>query len=484
MTHRPKNSSGFVLSGVTLNHRTVLFLILLMGLLLRLFDLLNATVIEMDGIGYTAMAGNFMKGQVFEALKDISHPLYPLFLAFFGFLIKDLELAGRLLSLACGVLLIYISFAFVRRFFDENKALWASFFVAIHPYLIRFSAQVLTESLAILLFTAAVFLFFKGWVDDDFRSVGLSAILLAMTYLTKAEYVIYAAPFSFLLLQKKRYSHAVLFLALLLIFCFPYIYYIKMETGIWTITKKVGMSENIVSPGKVSYTYAAPFASMVDLLGRAPFVVYNFFLAVFPPFFILAVLGLRRMDSSYRKLTLILVAFHLLGRTVGLRHSTLRYSVEFVPIVLIYCVEGLPAFRDMLGKYKPGRTLYYGALAALIAFSIGKGLTTLQKGREIHKYAGTFLSKLGPDKRIAEAFPVATYYAGGKWVNIDLFYDYRNDCNTMIAKMKEKGVDYFIFDYRMSERYPSVESCLSTRTAFAEFRENGRSVKIYRLSDQ
>ena len=484
MTNPQNNESSVVFSKIILNPTAVLFCILLIGLMLRLFDLMNAAVIEMDGIGYTTMAGNFLKGQMFEALKDISHPLYPLFLGFFGLFIRDLELAGRLLSLTCGMLLIYISFAFVKRFFDEKKALWASFFVAIHPYLIRFSAQVLTESLAILLFTAAVFLFFNGWVHDDARSVSLSAILLALTYLTKAEYVIYALPFSFLLLLKKRYGQAALFMILLFIFSFPYIYYIKMETGIWTITKKVGMSENIISPGTVEYTYAAPFASVVDLFKRAPFVVYNFFLAVFPPFFILAALGFKRMSNPYRNLTLILVALHLLGRTVGLHHSTLRYSVEFVPIMLIYGAEGLPVLQEMVGRYRSRRILYYGALSVLILFSVGKGLTTLQKGREIHKYAGIFLSKFGSDKRIAEAFPVATYYAGGKWVNVDLFYDYRNDCDAMIAKMKEKNVDFFIFDYRMNERYPSLGPCLSAKTAFAEFKVDDRFVKVYRLSDR
>jgi hypothetical protein len=484
MANPKNNETSLAFSNVTLNCRTILLLILLIGLGLRFFDLLNAAVIEMDGIGYTAMAENFLKGQVLEALKDISHPLYALFLAFFGFFIKNLELAGRLLSLTCGMLLIYISFIFVRKFFDEKKALWASLFVAIHPHLIRFSAQVLTESLAILLFTAAVFLFFKGWVDDDVGSVGFSAILLALTYLTKTEYIMYALPFSFLLLQKKRYGHAALFLILLFIFSFPYIYYIKMETGIWTITKKVGMSENIISPGKVEYTYAVPFASIIDLFKRGPFVVYHFFLAVFPPFFILAALGLKSMNRSYRTLTLALVVLHILGRTVAHSHSTLRYSVEFVPIMLIYSAEGLPVLRDILAGYRSRRILYYGALSVLILFSVGKGLTTLQKGREIHKHAGQFLSKFASGRNIAEVFPVATYYAGGKWVNVDLFYDYRNDCDNMIAKMKQKDVDFFIFDYRMVARYPSVESCLSTRTVFAEFKEGRRFVKIYRLSDR
>jgi hypothetical protein len=190
------------------------------------------------------------------------------------------------------------------------------------------------------------------------------------------------------------------------------------------------------------------------------------------------------MSSRYRNLTLILVALHLLGRTVGLHHSTLRYSVEFVPIMLIYSAEGLPVLQEMVGRYRSKRVLYYGALSVLILFSVGKGLTTLQKGREIHKYAGVFLSKFGSDKRIAEAFPVATYYAGGKWVNVDLFYDYRNDCDTLITKMREKNVDFFIFDYRMNERYPSLGSCLSARTAFAEFKVDDRFVKVYRLSDR
>ena len=483
MLNKINVESGSIFSNRALNYKTIFILILTLAFALRFFDLINAAVIEMDGIGYVAMGENFIKGEVLEALKDISHPLYPLFLGVFHLFISDPEFAGRIVSLVFGMFLIYVSFIFFKRFFGEKKALYAAFLMAIHPYLVRYSAQVLTESLAIFLFTASILFFYKGWVEKDIKNIGFSGFFLALTYLTKAEYIIYCLPFSILLLKEKRYFHVIILLLVLLIFSFPYIYYIKMETGVWTITKKVCLSENVSDIGTIEYTYALPFQSLFDLVKRAPFVAYNFFLAVVPLFFMLIVLGFKRMNNPYRTLSVMLVVLHLLARTVIHSHSTRRYSVEFVPFLLIFGVEGLYALKDLLGRYRNGKKLYLGALIILIISSVVQGITFLQKGRVIHKEAGISLSKFGAGNKIVEFLPVATYYAKGEWVNISIFHNDIKNCNIFIANMRQKGVNFFIFDYRMYSKYPSVESCLSKMTFVEELKEKDKFVKIYKLSD-
>jgi Gpi18-like mannosyltransferase len=78
----------------------------------------------MDGISYAWMAENFARGSFNEGLKGYFHPFYPIFMAIFSFVVGDMEINGRLLSLIFGILLIYFTFVLLKRFFGEKKALY------------------------------------------------------------------------------------------------------------------------------------------------------------------------------------------------------------------------------------------------------------------------------------------------------------------------------------------------------------------------
>ena len=151
-----------------------LILILLLGFGVRSLDIVNARAIEMDGVSYAQIAEHFANGAFSEALKNVFPPFYPFVIALFHLVIPDLEMAGRLVSLACGLLLICGSYLALRRFLGAEKALWGAFFIAIHPYLARYSAQVLSDSLATLLFAATVFFFYVGYTEKSGWRIALS----------------------------------------------------------------------------------------------------------------------------------------------------------------------------------------------------------------------------------------------------------------------------------------------------------------------
>ena len=173
---------------------TRLYLIIFFGLLLRLYDLAGASVVEWDGITYALMGESFAKGASKEALSGVFPPVYPLVIGFFHLFVPDVEREGKLVSLVFGILLTYLCFFFLKGLLDEKGALIGAFLVAIHPCLVKFSAQLLSESLAIFLFAVTVYFFFKSRLKGDGRAIGLSGVFLALTYLARPEYVILTCP--------------------------------------------------------------------------------------------------------------------------------------------------------------------------------------------------------------------------------------------------------------------------------------------------
>ena len=156
--------------------RVNIYHIICLGLLLRVVGLIQTGYIRVDGTIYVKIGESFSRGAFAEAFRGAFPPVYPFFIGLFHLLIPDLELAGNLVSFVFGVILIYIVFVFVKKFFGSQYALVASFFVAIHPFLVRNSVTVLSESVATFLFALSVFFYYRGWIEDRSGDVALSGI--------------------------------------------------------------------------------------------------------------------------------------------------------------------------------------------------------------------------------------------------------------------------------------------------------------------
>lgn len=442
-----------------------LYLILLVGLLLRVFDMVNAVIIERDGIAYARMGENFARGAFREALSSVFSPFYPLVIALFHLLIPDIELAGRIVSLVFGVLLIYVCFLFLKRLLDDKKALVGAFFVAIHPYLVRYSAQVLSESLATFLFAATIYLFYKGWLERDVKAIGLSGFFLALTYLTRPEYLIFYVPLVLILVQQKRFRHIVPLVLSFVVFAFLYALYMRVETGMWMLTKKALLN---------------PFVSLPVFFGNVPIVVVHLLEAFFPPFVILLFLGFKKMNASYRNLALSVVVFHVVSLAY-ISHSTKRYSVEFVPVLMPFAVQGLDVVREYCKKFRFRKTLYYAVWVLVIASSLFHGLAIMHRGKALHKEAGLFMRSFDKGSTIASTRPYVSFYAGGKWVHISVDSPDVSSPRDLLCSAMRKGAMYFVFDETMQQNSPVLGAYLSKLSMIKEIRQGNDFVAIYGL---
>jgi len=447
--------------------RVYLALILVFGLVLRFFDLVQASAIEMDGVAYARIADHFVHGAFGQALHDVFSPFYPVLIGIAYFLVPDLEVAGRCVSLLFGMLLICLCYAFFKRMLGEKKALYGAFFVAIHPYLVQYSALVLSESLATFLFVAAVFLFYKGWTEERGVPLAISGFLIALTYLTRPEYIVYYVPFALLLFARKRIMHTALFLSSPAVLAALYIGYLRLQTGLWIVSNKATSS---------------PFVALTTGVTNIPAVAYHLCAALFPPFLLLLILGFRGIDRQYRNLLITLLVFHVLSLAL-VGHSTRRYSVEFVPLLLLFCAQGAAVAKDFLRRYRHGLFLSLALTLLLIAICLQPRTVALEQKRAAEKQAGLFMRDHAPGKTIAARLPLVSFYSKGRWVQIPDSDCLFRDCTTTGVFLQAERADYFVLDDKLQKVCPGLSACLTLFPIIADFKNRDGFVRIYRLTD-
>src|SRR4030066_624461 len=129
------------------NEKFDLTILLSVSLLLTIYLFFRTYVISLDGaFQYIPVAKDFASGFFRRALSHNQQPLYPLVIAFVSRWVADFELAGKLVSSFFGILIIFPVYLLGKRIFDEKVAFLSSLLLAIHPYIRRFSADVLKES--------------------------------------------------------------------------------------------------------------------------------------------------------------------------------------------------------------------------------------------------------------------------------------------------------------------------------------------------
>jgi len=456
--------------------RVNIYHIICLGVLLRVVGLIQTGYIRVDGTIYVKIGESFSKGEFADAFKGAFPPVYPFFIGLFHLLIPDLELAGNLVSFVFGVFLIYVVFLFVKRFFGSQYALLASFFVAIHPFLVRNSVTVLSESVATLLFALSVFLYYRGWIEDRSGDVALSGIFLGLTYLTRPEYVVYAVPMVSLLLYKKRFSQSAFFLLCVLALVVPYVCYLKVETGQWVLSQKAILVMNKPRAGGYSL-YLFPIPPITAIFRRIPSVAFHLFEAIFLPFFILVCLGWRSIDKRYRLMMIALVFFHIVSIATQ-SSSTVRFSVEFVPVIIPFAAAGFFRMRELLGRYRLKRTMYYSAIVIIVGSSLAQGFIVPDRGRLLHKQAGLFLGAQDPGRLIASRLPLVPFYGKGEWVVIS---PKLRECSQLLEAVREKDADYLVVDEKLEKAIPESKRCMETFPMVGEYRDARDFVKIYRL---
>ncbi len=450
------------------------------GLSIRVINLLMISAIEIDGIGYANAGALFSAGEFVSALRGMRVPFYPALIGLVHLFIPDAELAGRLVSLTFGVLLIPFCYFFVKRFFGTRTALYAAAAIAFSPYLARYSAAVLSESTATFFFSAAVFSFYRGWTDKQPPYMALSGILLTCTYMTRSEYIIYFGPFLLLLfLHKDRRHNVPAFLAFSALIVVAFLVYIRIDTGFWVIDRRMLLiqSKQISGPSTLAHI------SMNVPFGRAlmnlPEVIVNFCDAVFIPFILLALIGAKKAGTRYCLLLTSLVAIHFVGRSF-MPYSTPRYSVEFVPLIVVPAAIGADLIQSTLQNSRLRiPVMVLGTLILILGLFMG--MEDHNPGRSLERKAGKYLHERNV-RAVASRLPIIPYYARSTWVHLGGSGGKQPGCPELKERLLRMQADYVALDDRMQVDLPAIKRCLNLSEPETAFSDSGDFIYLYRLN--
>ena len=226
-----------------------LAILLTLAIFIRVFFLRFEYAVGWDEVNYLKLGASGAIHGLNHVLHSYWSPLYPLFVAMFGKFISNYELAGRLVSIFFGTILIAPIYLFAEKYLSKKVAWYSSLLIAFFPMLIESSVSALTESLYIFLAITGVLLGFLAIQKKSILFAAVTGGLFSLAYLTRPE------GFGFLIvfigltimvliyqaLKNREYRLIFIFVSAVISFLIissPYLFYLRNVTGEWTLSSK------------------------------------------------------------------------------------------------------------------------------------------------------------------------------------------------------------------------------------------------------
>ena len=225
-----------------------LIILILIALVIRITAAHNAGMIAKDGIKYLEMAEHFSQGEFHKGIAEDFHPLYPLLIAPIYPLFSEPERAGQFVSVVLGSLTLIPVYFLGLKIFNFPTAVIASLLFACQPYLVRTSAEVLSEATYIFFYVLAIALGWQALISKKYRYYFLASVAGSLAYLTRPEglgtlfilvlWVMVAGARQFRRDYRQRLVAVTSIALAFFLLAFPYLLHLKLETGSWMLTKK------------------------------------------------------------------------------------------------------------------------------------------------------------------------------------------------------------------------------------------------------
>lgn len=169
-------------------HRLIFLAILGVAIILRVLRLIHARVISPDGTGYIRDAlaiGTEGLRSLFQSGFGDNFSVYPILLYLVDRLVGDPVLSGQLVSLFFGCLLIVPVYFLAKETMGPRAGLIAAFMAAVHPHLIRYSAEVLKDSMLFFFAITSVALALWGHRRKNYVVIFLAGLAAWATCLVR-----------------------------------------------------------------------------------------------------------------------------------------------------------------------------------------------------------------------------------------------------------------------------------------------------------
>jgi 4-amino-4-deoxy-L-arabinose transferase-like glycosyltransferase len=502
----------------------VIILLLLIAFALRLVLLLQPEVIHNDGTEYVrhakeVLAGNWTGGKGTPDYPSTGKfpPAYPAFIAFIFLFIKNFELAGILVSVIFGTLLVLPVFYLGKEIFGEKVGVLSGLLVAVQRFLHTSSGSVLTESTYYFFIAASVLFGWRAFSQGKFHHVLLFSLFVSMAYLTRPEGIglLFVLVIWVLLInppERKRVWKKRVGIVLLAVFCFllfssPYLIQLRKELGKWQISKKasfsIGSPSEEESPSlnaweigqKINFLDLAkkPLALLGKIGGGLVESFYRFNQAFNPVLFLLALLGwikIFKMKSSYTfKANFYILSYHVFFFAFVLPFFWIerRYVSQMVSISMPWAALGCLEVAGWLHRWIEKERLRKKVSLILLLLLLGglfvQGRVTHSRElRLIRKETGLWMrDHLPRNAKMMSRFPQEAFYAELPWVPIGV---YVKSYEEILSVARSKKVRYLILDDSIEKGSPGFSEKIKEEDLILlkEFKDDkGRRMAVFQI---
>ncbi len=230
-----------------------IWILLIISISVRIYLGFFTYVIKNDSVAFIQNAKYFADGDFLSGLRHDYHPLYSFLVAVMYKVIPDMEISGTIVSISFGTLTVIVFYLIGKSVFGRKVSFVSSVVLALHPYAVRFSVDIISESTYFFFFISALGLGFFAIVKRKYYLFALTGISSAFAYLVRPEgigiilivavWCILKDLTKFKIVWKEKLVSILILATSFLVFSMPYLVYIQKETGHWSLTKKKDLSK-------------------------------------------------------------------------------------------------------------------------------------------------------------------------------------------------------------------------------------------------
>lgn len=506
------------------------------GLVFRVLHYLvlaNEIVPSNDRVREIILGRRFASGDFYGVLDTYWAPLYPILIGIFAYPIKSIVLPAVIISIIAGTLVVPLTYYLVKQSYGRSEAVIAAVIAVFFPHLMNSVFALGSENIYLLWILGALVVCWKGLENNSVIRIFLVGILLGLAYLTRPEAIGYPIFFALVVFVKNLWRrelfarHSLLQIAALLlgfaILASPYIFYLRSETGSWTISGKTKVNtvaseylytsseENNDSEGAAPISQSQPSKVQAgkDIVKKTAinlFNIHNDFPYLLPLFLLsLVTLGLfgerwgkeRLKRETYLFLFCFLTILGYAAAVVQTRYFYILLPVFFGWIACgILRLEGW--FHESFQNWFPNKPSYpyrpvffiipciiliYFYTLPLNFFMRSEDKAWRSKAYE-EREAGLWLKENGKaSSTIFSASLRTVLYAEGNAISPET-----TDANAILEQLKDCSIDYIALSERSLKRSPyladvnkAVRNDPEFQLVYQNVRKPGYEIWIFKL---
>ncbi len=471
----------------------VIGVLVLLAMAFRVYSLQFFHVISTDGTGYVDAARDLSRGDV----TGIGiNGFYSVLIWLAGRVITDLELAGRVVSLILGSLLVLPLYLLGRELFSRQVAFCASLLAVAWPPLVASSCEVMTQASYDLILLAAIYLVWRMFRKPSPTAGVLAGLCIGLTYLTRPEgvllFLLVPLPLLYYHAREVRgnWPSLVAYVAGFSLLFGLNALLVHHVTGEWQLSAKTDSALN----DALSYYLKMPDLNYVpgyepkgylDIIVDHPLFIWTNILkntrdmaAILPPWLWLMI-GVGFCSGGFtaeRNLVRLFLVSTLapLGVLIVFYYVSAGYTEAYLPAFFLWASSGLStlervAAEKLAGSRGEGWGRIAGRLPLAVALATGYAVLLLSSqvredvpdsayhwemdnGRREEKHIGLLLKDKLPPGKIMTRWARIAFYAEREWVNIPAGVDF----DSVIMTARENGVRYLVADGVLYSNRPAL----------------------------